>query len=123
MSALETKYLDLAERLVGKFPASAVLITRTGAVYSPTTGATSGEIATTTTLTVSSPTDVAIQYIDNEAVTSEDLLCYAPTNNLGGVVPKPGDRLTIGSTTYTVLKVFPLRVSSVVACYALAVRA
>jgi hypothetical protein len=123
MTALETKFLDLAERLVAKFPASATLITRTGATYSPSSGNTSGEVTTTTTLTVSTPTDMTVQYIDNESVTSEDLLTYAPTNNLGGVVPKPGDRITIGSTTYTVLKVFPLRVSSVVACYALAVRA
>jgi hypothetical protein len=122
-SALEDKYVAMAARLIAKFPATAVLTTRTGATYNPATGNTSGEVATSTTLTVSIPLNVEQSYVDGDVVAREDQLTYAASDDLGSVVPRLGDRILIGSTQYTILRVFPIKVGSVVAAYGLAVRA
>lgn len=106
MTALDTRFRSLATKLINKYGKSITLTSVTTGTYNPATGSV--------TNTTSSATVKAIvedySYQDSGSGFTEGLIKVGDKKFTVAAIdlssaPKPGDTITLGSSTYSVIRV------------------
>lgn len=106
MTALDTKFRSLATELINKYGKSITLTSVTTGTYNPATGSVTN---TTSAVTVKAIVE-DYNYRDSGVGFTEGLIKIGDKKFTVAaidlsVAPKPGDTITLGSSTYSVIRV------------------